>query len=122
MISIALTNANNCQNQGKGCSNPAPIRLVGIFQRAFEKQVKKKKKELKNAVLSPTLTYIPNSLFADTREREEKEAQKNKAQSFLFFFFSSNVLNNTKLLRPLTFRRFDYIDCAFTFCSASLTR
>lgn len=120
MISIALTNANNCQNQGKGCTNPAPIRLVGIFQRAFEKQVKKKKKKRvkKRGIFShPNINQIS---FLRIRDREEKEAQKNKAQSFLFFSFS--VLNNTKLPRPLTFRRFDYIDCAFTFCSASLTR
>ena len=57
MTSIALTNANNCQNQGKGCSAPTPTRLVDILQRAFEEKVKnqeqlsvdpkRKKKEVK---------------------------------------------------------------------------
>lgn len=41
VTSIALTNANNCQNQGKGCSTPTPTRLVDILQRAFEEKVKK---------------------------------------------------------------------------------
>lgn len=40
VTSIALTNANNCQNQGKGCSTPTPTRLVDILQRAFEEKVK----------------------------------------------------------------------------------
>jgi len=79
MTSIALTNANNCQNQRKGWSTFTPTRLVGIFQRAFEKQVKKKEKRVKSGI--PT-HRIP---FVDEREKKrKKEAQKNKAQSFLF--------------------------------------
>lgn len=81
MTSIALTNANNCQNQGKGCSTLNPTRIVGFFQRAFQKQVKKKRKEKPKAAFP----YTHRILFADEREKKRmKEAQKNKAQSFLF--------------------------------------
>lgn len=76
MTSIALTNANNCQNQGKGCSTPTPTRLVGIFQRAFEEQVKKKVKR-KLSIAAIPASKIPPVLPSSPSERE-KEAQTNK--------------------------------------------
>jgi len=55
--------------------------LIGIFQRAFEKQVKKNRKEN----LQKWYSHIPNSPYMDEKEKKrKKEAQKNKAQSFLF--------------------------------------
>lgn len=41
--SITLTNANDCQNQGEGCSTPTPSRHLGQ-QRTFEKKVKRTEK------------------------------------------------------------------------------
>lgn len=83
MTSIALTNDNNCQNQGKGCSTPTPTRLVGIFQRAFEEQVKKKVK--RKLSQSRGHSRIENSSFRTTlfSERERKRsADEQRVQSF----------------------------------------
>lgn len=80
MTSIALTNANNCQNQGKGWSTLTPTCIIGIFQRAFEKQVKKKEKRVKKA-----FPHTESPLWKrEKRKERKKEAQKNKAQSYLF--------------------------------------
>lgn len=90
MISIALTNANNCQNQGKGWSTLTPTCLIGIFQRAFKKQVKKKRKESRKRH-SPT-HRIP---FADEREREKKERSAEEQSAIVSVW--SGALDNTEL-------------------------
>lgn len=79
MTSIALTNANNCQNQGKGCSTLTPTRLIGIFQRAFEKQVKKKRKESQKQKRH-FHTEIPLWMRERERERKKKEKKERSAE------------------------------------------
>lgn len=62
---MALTSANDCQNQRKGCSTtPASARVVGIFQCAFQEQVKKNRTE----------SGIPSrNPFVNVKERSVKE-------------------------------------------------
>lgn len=115
MTSIALTNDNNCQNQGKGCSTPTPTRLVGIFQRAFEEQVKKKVKR-KLAIAAIPASKIPPVLPSSPSERE-KEAQTNKERNHFLCRCADKRTESYGEFRPGTFRRFDYTIwlCAFTF-------
>lgn len=90
MTSIALINANNCQNQGKGCSIPTPTRLVGIFQRAFEEQVKEKNYKKKKRGSKAAFPHRESPFLRN--ERKERSAEEQSA----IISVSSSALDNTK--------------------------